>query len=170
MTACVCVGYACTHIYMCMCPCTCMRWLGYIHGLCCHAQSSLQKHTGMHKCNLLKTSVECPVLHNFLMPNTVSKDGLKQLNIKICIHLSMAGNAQELSCCYSRTYKVSQSLFLHIKTSSNGMCVIYVECKAQGARTSSSLLSSGFGRSSTFTPFSLLHKQYCTEARKLTSK
>jgi len=43
--------------------------------------------------NLLKASVECPVLHNFLMPNTVSKDGLKQLHIKICIHLSMAGSA-----------------------------------------------------------------------------
>ena len=88
-------AHACTCMYVCMCvcPCTYMRWLGYIHGLCCQAQSTLQKHTGMHKCNLLKTSVECPVLHNFLMPNTVSKEGLKQLHIKICIHLSMAGSA-----------------------------------------------------------------------------
>jgi len=33
------------------------------------------------------------ILHNFLIPNTVSKDGLKQLHIKTCIQLSMAGSA-----------------------------------------------------------------------------
>jgi len=113
LCVCVYVCRLCTHTHacvcmcMCLCPCTYMRWLGYIHGLWCQAQSTLQKHTGMHKRNLLKTSMECPVLHNFLMPNTVSEDGLIQLHIKICTHLSIAGSALALSCCYSCTYKVS---------------------------------------------------------------
>jgi len=90
----LCVCRLCMHTHARVCICACVHahiWGGLDTFMVFVVK--LQKHTGMHKCNLLKTSVECPVLHNFLMPNTLSKDGLKQLHIKICIHLSMAGSA-----------------------------------------------------------------------------